>query len=198
MLTREDYVQICKTCKNRKLDSNVGLVCQLTGNIADFDTECPNYSQDTAKTHEKLKINIVSDASFKIIPIDKSSAEKGRKKTINFMIIIVVSLFLFSIITLSVSNKFDDRGLMKVFFRFIFLSGLLYAIYLGKNWARVLLTILLVIGIGLGFIMFIMLISKIFLAFLFLAIVGFYGYMIYYFYADKDFLNFYNYQNQSK
>lgn len=45
-MTREERLEFCKVCTNRKLDWNIGLVCKLTERVADFEGECESYVQD--------------------------------------------------------------------------------------------------------------------------------------------------------
>lgn len=45
-MTREEQLRFCKKCVNRKLDLKQGLICELTGEKADFDPECENFSRD--------------------------------------------------------------------------------------------------------------------------------------------------------
>ncbi|WP_439151767.1 hypothetical protein [Winogradskyella sp.] len=45
-MTRQEHLKLCKSCINRDMDLKAGLVCKLTGKIADFDTECPSYKLD--------------------------------------------------------------------------------------------------------------------------------------------------------
>lgn len=45
-MTREDHLEFCKRCLNRKFDSNTGIICSLTGQIAAFKNECENFKVD--------------------------------------------------------------------------------------------------------------------------------------------------------
>lgn len=45
-MTRQEHLRFCKTCTNRDMDLKVGLICKLTGEIADFENECPSYTLD--------------------------------------------------------------------------------------------------------------------------------------------------------
>jgi hypothetical protein len=47
-MTREEQVLICRTCTNRKMDPQQGIICSLTGSPATFEEQCPDYSQDTS------------------------------------------------------------------------------------------------------------------------------------------------------
>jgi len=45
-MTREQHLKFCKKCLNRRLDMKVGLLCNLTGEMADFENECKSYKVD--------------------------------------------------------------------------------------------------------------------------------------------------------
>lgn len=45
-MTREEQLDSCLTCVNRKFTMDKGIVCNLTGRIADFEKECPDYDVD--------------------------------------------------------------------------------------------------------------------------------------------------------
>lgn len=53
-MTRDQHLQFCKRCTNRKFDPQQGLVCSLTGRIADFDPTCPNFNVDPMVKDEPL------------------------------------------------------------------------------------------------------------------------------------------------
>jgi len=48
-MTREEHIEYCRICLNRKMDSRHGLICQLTGKIADFEDECKDFDRDKAQ-----------------------------------------------------------------------------------------------------------------------------------------------------
>ena len=43
-MIREQHLKFCKKCVNRRLDMKVGLLCNLTGEMADFENECKSSS----------------------------------------------------------------------------------------------------------------------------------------------------------
>jgi hypothetical protein len=47
-MTREEQLLFCKQCLNRKMDVSHGLVCSLTGQMATFQDECPDFQRDEA------------------------------------------------------------------------------------------------------------------------------------------------------
>ena len=50
-MTRAERLVSCKQCKNRHLDFNKGLLCNLTGKEADFEKECPDFERDASNTY---------------------------------------------------------------------------------------------------------------------------------------------------
>lgn len=55
-MTREQQLQFCKKCENRKMDAQQGLLCGLTGQKADFERECPDFIRD--ETVQEVPRNI--------------------------------------------------------------------------------------------------------------------------------------------
>ncbi len=47
-MTREDRLKYCSKCMKRKLDLEKGLVCNLTGEWADFNVSCNDFEEDSA------------------------------------------------------------------------------------------------------------------------------------------------------
>ncbi|MFN5555260.1 MAG: hypothetical protein ACK48F_03545 [Chryseotalea sp.] len=60
-MTREQHLEFCTRCLNRKFDPNYGTVCGLTGKIASFEKECPDFKVD-----ESVKIKIDNETSLSI------------------------------------------------------------------------------------------------------------------------------------
>jgi hypothetical protein len=53
-MTREEHLEFCKKCLNRKFDFNQGIICGLNGKIAAFKNECKDFEQDSS-------VNIIVD-----------------------------------------------------------------------------------------------------------------------------------------
>ncbi|NBP68771.1 MAG: hypothetical protein EBR30_17880 [Cytophagia bacterium] len=51
-MTRDQHLEFCVRCLNRKFDPQQGIVCGLTNRIADFENRCPSFSLD-----ESVKID---------------------------------------------------------------------------------------------------------------------------------------------
>jgi len=55
-MERMDYVRICKCCKLRGFDKNKGVICSLTNDIANFQTNCDTYDEDRSIKKYKIKL----------------------------------------------------------------------------------------------------------------------------------------------
>jgi hypothetical protein len=122
-------------------------------------------------------------------------SEIGRKRTI----LISISILLVSIHTIyfyhSVKPEIETKKLIQQIIRFFLTVGLLYLVYIGKNWARILSIILFSIGtVGAIISLFaieLSLVNKL----LFIVMVFVYSIAIYHFYISKEFKAFFEYQN---
>lgn len=47
-MTKEERLKFCKKCDNRVFDMQTGLLCNLTGEKADFEGECDSFVRDEA------------------------------------------------------------------------------------------------------------------------------------------------------
>ena len=45
-MTREEHLEFCRRCMNRKFDAANGIVCSLTGEIASFEKDCESFKMD--------------------------------------------------------------------------------------------------------------------------------------------------------
>lgn len=45
-MNRSEQLKFCQQCLNRKFDRDHGLVCGLTGNVAQFEESCDDFKQD--------------------------------------------------------------------------------------------------------------------------------------------------------
>ena len=54
-MTREERLQFCKKCLNRKMDFQQGILCSLTGEKATFEGECPDFKVDAAVEPENYE-----------------------------------------------------------------------------------------------------------------------------------------------
>lgn len=71
MQDRYHQLQFCSVCKNRKKDPEMGIICQLTGKLADFADTCNDFDKDAEqmlknqlKRNEIRKKRLKSDFVF--------------------------------------------------------------------------------------------------------------------------------------
>lgn len=80
IMTLDERLKYCKICLNRKMDFNVGLVCNLTNAKPAFEGTCPSFSLDQPEadrliTLEKaVKEEEISGGSF---APEKAGIKKG-------------------------------------------------------------------------------------------------------------------------
>lgn len=181
-MTREERLKFCKVCTNRKFDVKTGLICSLTGKIADFDETCPNFSQDERENEKQTTDELL-----------KQKAEVGKIKAIKLFIVMVGISFLFMIFPYLMHKSLTSKEII----RLVLTLGLYYAVYIGKNWAKKLLIVLLFIAILILLPSIIVLISTTLLGLLLLIPLFAYSYLIYFLIADKDFAAFFEYQKKN-
>ena len=91
-MTRKERVEYCKICQNRKMDLKKGLVCKLTGEYADFNSYCENFTVDKMEMEysdikEKMKKEERKESFRSII------REELTWILILYVVILVVALF---------------------------------------------------------------------------------------------------------
>jgi len=87
-MTREEQLSFCKRCSFRKLDLKQGLICNIKGQKADFETECPDFEVDS---------KVIIDEKRKKEAI---KSNKKRSKTAQILIWSVMIMDIISIISL--------------------------------------------------------------------------------------------------
>lgn len=122
--------------------------------------------------------------------------EIGKKRTI----FISTSILLISLWSIYFEQASYDNivyiKLVRQVIRLILTFGLLYAVYIGKNWARITLIILFGLAILLAIIAIFTVKAEIFLKTPFFVMIFIYGISIYHFAFSKNFKEFFNFQNK--
>jgi len=54
IMIRSEYVKVCGTCLNKEFDSQKGIICNLTNEIANFEEKCPDYLTDGKSAQKAL------------------------------------------------------------------------------------------------------------------------------------------------
>lgn len=122
--------------------------------------------------------------------------EIGKKRTI----FISTSILLISLWSIYFEQASNDNiiytKLVRQIIRLILTFGLLYAVYIGKNWARITLIILFGLAILLAIIAIFTVKAEIFLKIPFFVMIFIYGISIYHFAFSKNFKEFFNFQKK--
>lgn len=68
-MTREEHLKFCKICMNRKMNMQKGLICSLTNEKANFESQCLNYvidevEKNRAETKNKEELTNVEETGF--------------------------------------------------------------------------------------------------------------------------------------
>jgi hypothetical protein len=50
-MTREERLVYCKVCKKRSFNTNLGIICSLTGEHASFNGTCSDFDEDPREVH---------------------------------------------------------------------------------------------------------------------------------------------------
>ncbi|MCT4589371.1 MAG: hypothetical protein N4A71_16220 [Carboxylicivirga sp.] len=62
-MTRQEQLEFCKKCKNRKKDFQQGLLCSITGEKADFENTCEHYNHDETISETVTDSDDVADTA---------------------------------------------------------------------------------------------------------------------------------------
>ncbi|WP_417612083.1 hypothetical protein [Owenweeksia hongkongensis] len=63
-MTRNQHLEFCKVCTLRKMNFKRGLLCSLTGEMADFDPTCPTYVQDEKAVEAEFKRKMAATGDY--------------------------------------------------------------------------------------------------------------------------------------
>lgn len=93
MLTNEDRRNICRQCSNKGSDFSLGLVCDLTGKVPDFEDSCEfmNVNPKSIIKPELEKSEIIDDG----IPVELKIASKGKRFANHMLDLVFLYVFAF-------------------------------------------------------------------------------------------------------
>lgn len=103
-MTREEHLKFCKKCTNRTLDMKVGLLCNLTGEKANFETNCNDFKLDETVV-ERLDNTEAVEHAFAIDQLSDKNLEKFKseqnypKALITGVVVGLIGAFLWGVIT---------------------------------------------------------------------------------------------------
>ncbi len=100
-MTREERLEYCKICTNRKMTMKQGLVCGLTNALADFDGSCKDFNRDDEAEQIEFERKMAATGDYETgDPIDYK-----KNKKVGAIIFVIGSL-----ITLVTHLYIDDLG----------------------------------------------------------------------------------------
>ena len=105
-MTREEHLKFCKKCTNRRLDMKIGLLCNLTGEMADFENECKSFKLDESVV-EKIDNTEAVEHSDVMNQLSEENIEKFRleqnfsKALITGIIVGIIGALLWGTITVA-------------------------------------------------------------------------------------------------
>ncbi|MDR3226567.1 MAG: hypothetical protein LBT56_02715 [Prevotellaceae bacterium] len=176
-MDRKKQIEICKSCKNKKFSLQQGIICSLTDAVPEFEESCPEYQEDI----------IVKEVKEEKPKKQLGTQEQNGKRKITTLFVI---LLLLSIPTLILS--FNNFRLIGTYLIGLILQLLLFqVVLLGKNWAKIIMTILLVFGFSFSLSSMAQIHSSEEL--IFLIPMAIYSYGICLFSVDKDCIKFFNF-----
>jgi antitoxin component YwqK of YwqJK toxin-antitoxin module len=89
-MTRDQHLEFCSRCINRKFDSDKGIICSLTNDIAAFETSCDNYKIDKNMTAPSPSLESVE--GHKLIAILPENIKEILRKQQDVVLAIVGGL----------------------------------------------------------------------------------------------------------
>lgn len=128
--------------------------------------------------------------------MEQQIINKGKNKALIVIFLIIGLSILISVFTQLTLDTFSQEKLIQSVVRLLLNIGLLYATYVGMKWAKITISILLVLAILLSLVSIIAFISNSNLigTLLLSAVSAVYSYALYFFNIDKDFKAFFEYQ----
>ncbi len=63
-MTRSEHLEFCKICTQRKLDLKTGLLCSLTGKIADFEDSCIHFHKDEHAEQKEFERKMAATGDY--------------------------------------------------------------------------------------------------------------------------------------
>lgn len=115
-MNKNERLKFCKICLNRKFNPKKGLICSLTGEFGDFESDCESFTKDYS-----IKIEETKKDRRVIIP------DKKKHMFLFFTIIFISSIISFLIQKSNFFYSGDQLGNIAIFiFSFFLFSSLFY------------------------------------------------------------------------
>lgn len=76
-MTKEERLQYCRICSNRKMDIKKGLICSLSGDFGNFENKCIDFTEDPIEKSRKLELELAAAGSNEVG--DSKNAIKNKQ-----------------------------------------------------------------------------------------------------------------------
>ena len=104
--TREQQLEFCKVCTNRKFDAQRGLLCGLSNSFADFEENCADFIVDPNQKKRNLQFDIRNaghDGASHSIDFKKNKNRGTIVSIIGAILLLFCSMYLNGILPLFLS-----------------------------------------------------------------------------------------------
>ncbi len=92
-MTREEHLEFCRICNHHKYNSDKGIICNLTNEIADFDPTCDSFDIDEQLKEQRIAKLVKNE-------MNQNIASQGKRFTNHILdtIFLIIFNLLFGII----------------------------------------------------------------------------------------------------
>lgn len=112
--TREQQMEFCKICTNRKFDAQRGLLCGLSNEFANFDGTCVDFTVDENQKKRNLQFDIRtagSDGASRSIDFKKNKKNGMIISVVGVILLLLCFIYLNGILPIFLSASVLAYGL---------------------------------------------------------------------------------------
>lgn len=110
-MTREEQLVYCKKCSNRKFDPKQGLICGITGEYADFDKTCENFTLDESIDEQAADVRTLSVEESQLMINKLKVHQDFYYATVGGLLVALISALIWAMITVATNLQI---GLMAI------------------------------------------------------------------------------------
>jgi len=114
-MTRDQHLVFCKKCLNRRFDSQQGLICNITGKIADFEANCENFKVDGSVKEKSEPVEQSHAESIAALPDDVLKKllphQDLQYAVVGGFFLAIISALLWAVITVSTQYQIGYMAL---------------------------------------------------------------------------------------
>jgi antitoxin component YwqK of YwqJK toxin-antitoxin module len=109
-MKREQQVEFCKKCSNRKFEMQQGIICGLTGKLAEFETNCEQFVRDEQVVGKPVEVQEIKQGDITAV-LDPASIEKLRAHqdfyyaVVGGLLAMLIAAILWTVISVSIERQ---------------------------------------------------------------------------------------------